>query len=71
MDSLHRYIIFSQNAINLMLRFEKRKQQLPRWSKKAPVVLKHKVGYSTEEEAEARAKMNGMQLDPDAERTKE
>ena len=54
-----------------MLRFEKRKQQLPRWSKKAPVVLKHKVGYSTEEEAEARAKMNGMQLDPDAERTKE
>ena len=36
---------------------------------KAPVVLKHKVGYSAEEEAEARAKMNRMQLDQDEERT--
>ena len=37
---------------------------------KAPVVLKHKVGYSMEEE-EVRAKMIRMQLNPDTERTKE
>ena len=36
---------------------------------KAPVVLKRKVGYSMEEKAEARAKMNQMQLDQDEERT--
>ena len=30
---------------------------------KAPVVLKCKVGYSMEEETEAKTKMNRMQLD--------
>ena len=73
MDSSHRYVLLSQNAIKVILRFLKKEAMAAKMVKKiqvkAPVVLKRKVGYRTEEEAEARAKMNRMQLDQDEERT--
>ena len=73
MDSLHRYVLLSQNAIKVILRFLKKEAMAAKMVKKiqvkAPVVLKRKVGYSAEEKAEARAKMNRMQLDQDEERT--